>query len=155
MFGVQFWLKCAVKLKISVHRKTCAFFFWCSLSLIVLFSEIERYISVFDHMWYLPPHSKWEQDHPVEEEYRPEDWNIKRTKESHHNCNAKCHCDRVPELELREAANERTELIGSSNRKSRTVSGVGDGGINLRGEETDEKIEDVNAKTVRNDVEAF
>ena len=61
----------------------------------------------------------------------------------------------LPELEFREAANERTEFIGSSNRESRTVSGVGDGGINLRGEETDEEIEDVNAKTVRNDVEAF
>jgi hypothetical protein len=47
-------------------------------------------------MCYLSPHSKREQDHPIEEEYRPENRDIKRTKESHHKSNAKCLRDRVP-----------------------------------------------------------
>jgi hypothetical protein len=53
----------------------------------------------------------------------------------------------LPEFEFRKATNERTEFIRSSDRESRTFIG-GDGGIDLRREKTDEKIEDVNSKSI-------
>lgn len=58
-----------------------------------------------------------------------------------------------PELELGEAANERTELIGGSGGKG--GSAVVNVGIHLRGEESDEEAKKVNGKTVGYDVETF
>lgn len=61
-----------------------------------LFPKCEWHIFVFDHVRYLSPHSKWEEDYPVEEKYWPKHWYIKRTKERHHECNTKRLCDWVP-----------------------------------------------------------
>jgi len=58
----------------------------------------------------------------------------------------------VPELELREAANEGAKLIGSSGGEGRAVVNLG---IDLRGKEADEEVEDVNAEGVGDDVEAL
>lgn len=61
----------------------------------------------------------------------------------------------LPELELREAANERAELIGSTGREARTVRKVLDLRVDLRREKPDEQVEKVDPQAVRHDVEAL
>lgn len=61
-----------------------------------LFPKGEGNVFVFDHVYYLSPHSENEEHHPVEEKYRPEHRYIKCTEERHNKSNAKCLRDRVP-----------------------------------------------------------
>ncbi|KAJ1421157.1 hypothetical protein SESBI_13877 [Sesbania bispinosa] len=60
----------------------------------------------------------------------------------------------LPELELREAANEGAELIRTGGGEGGAI-GIVDLRIHLRGEEANKKVEDVNAETIGNDVEAL
>lgn len=60
-------------------------------------------------------------------------------------------CGRLPELKLREAANEGFELIGSFGGKQRGVGGI-ELWINQRGEKTNQEIEEVDSQAVRHNV---
>ncbi|KAL6982948.1 hypothetical protein U1Q18_016342 [Sarracenia purpurea var. burkii] len=60
-----------------------------------------------------------------------------------------------PELELGKAANERAELVGSAGGERGAVGEGVDLGINLRGEEEDEELEDVDTEAIGDDVEAL
>jgi len=60
-------------------------------------------------------------------------------------------CEKLPELKLREAANEGFELIGSFGWKQRGVGGI-ELWINQRGEKTNQEIEEVDSEAVRDNV---
>lgn len=106
-------------------------------------------------MHYLSPHGESEQYHPVEKEYWPKYRHIKYTEECHYKSNAEGFCDRVPELELREAAHERPEFVRSPSRKRGSVNEFLDLRVDLRREKADEEVEDVDAEAVGDDVETL
>lgn len=62
---------------------------------------------------------------------------------------------KLPELELRETADERLELIRASGRKRRSIRSPSSLRINKRGQEPDEQIQKVDPKSISDDVEAL
>lgn len=112
-------------------------------------------VSIFYHMTNLSLHCNRTQHHPIEEQNRPKDRYIKYGEECCYESNAKCFSNRIPELELGEAANERAELIrraGGEDGATIGIKRVMDLGIDLGREEGDEDVEDVDAERVGDNI---
>lgn len=61
-----------------------------------------------------------------------------------------------PELKLRKTANEGAKLIGATGGEGRTIGGeLLDLGINLRREEGNEQLEDIDSQSIGDDVETL
>ena len=119
-----------------------------------LFADAERNVLVLNHVRDLASHGEDKENDPVAKQYRPEDRNIKDREERHEKGNAEGLSHGVPELELRESADKRLELIRAASReRSSTIRGV-ELGVNERGQEADEEVEEVDAETVGDDVES-
>lgn len=124
-------------------------------STIFLFAEAERDVLVLDHVGDLASHGENKENDPIAKQDRPEHRNVKHREECHHKRNAECLCHRIPELELRETADERLELIRASGRKRRSIRTPSSLRINKRGQEPDEQIQKVDPKSISDDVEAL
>lgn len=61
----------------------------------------------------------------------------------------------LPELEFGEASDEGAELVGAVGGEGGSVNEVLDLGVDLRGEEGDEEVEDVDAESVRDQIESL
>ena len=102
----------------------------------------------------LASHGENKEKDPIAKQDRSEDRNVKHREECHHKRNAEGLSHGVPELELRESADKRLELIRAASReRSSTIRGV-ELGVNERGQEADVEVEEVDAETVGDDVES-
>lgn len=124
-------------------------------SSVTLFPQRKRNVFISDHVLNLPSHCERKEYKPIEKENWPKHGNIKYTKECHDKSNAEGFCYGVPKLELRKTANEWTKLIGTTRRESRSIREFLDLRVNLRREEGDKEVKDINAEGIRHDVESL
>jgi len=66
---------------------------------------------MLDHMHDLPLHSEHKEDDEVDEEYRPEDRDVKHREEGHHKADDDGFYTRQPELELGQSSHKGLVLI--------------------------------------------
>lgn len=98
------------------------------------------------------------QDDPVNYQNRPEDWNVKDGEPAAHETNGDGAGGRVPELELGQAADERSKLVvllGWEGRGGACVAVfkafiLSEGRVEFRGEEGEEEVQEVDAESVGN-----
>jgi hypothetical protein len=120
---------------------------------IFLFSDAERNVLVLDHVGYLASHGEDKENDPVAKQYGPEDGNIKHREECHKKGYAECLSHGVPEFKLRETADKWLELIRTSSRQSSSIRYL-ELRINKRRQKPDKQIQEVDSKTIGDDVES-
>uniref|UniRef100_A0A1J3HUD5 Uncharacterized protein n=1 Tax=Noccaea caerulescens TaxID=107243 RepID=A0A1J3HUD5_NOCCA len=121
---------------------------------IFLFADAERNVLVLDHVGDLASHGEDKENDPVANQYRPEDGNIKDREERHQKGYAECFGHGVPEFKLRQSADKWLELVRATSRQRSSIRGF-ELRINERGQEPNEQIQEVDTKTIRDDVESM
>lgn len=120
-------------------------------------SQTRRDIPVLDHSLYLPPHRQKHQDQPVHHQDRPEHRQIEDLAPTAQKRESDRACRCMPELELRQSSHEGLELFvvlcGERGGLARgyTVLHVRilfEGGVELRGDEGEEEVEEVDTEGV-------
>lgn len=108
----------------------------------------------------LAPHREQEEGAEVDNQYRPENRNVKDAKESGKDAVQNARCCIEPEVELGQSADERAEVVlhAASGWEGWFVDGIGIKiviGHELWGEEQEEDVQQVYRERVSNDVKAL
>lgn len=122
-------------------------------------SQAEWNVSILDHMLNLTTHGQHKQHDPINHQNRPEHRNIKDFKPSAKEANGNSPGSTMPELEFRQTADERTELIVLirwESCRSTFFEIVGfESGVEFGLEESEEEVEEIDANGVCDNVPAL
>ncbi|KAJ8533331.1 hypothetical protein ON010_g13923 [Phytophthora cinnamomi] len=119
------------------------------LALVDLLAVVPRDVVVLPHVLDLALHGERKEHDEVDEQDGPEHGHVEGAAERHEQRHDGGLERRVPELELGHAARERAELLALLVRQQRALRLH----VNLRRQEADEQVQQVDAQPVRHDVE--
>jgi len=108
-------------------------------------------IAVFDHMLYLSPHRKAEQNDPIDHQNWPEDRDVEEAEPGAHKANGDSPGGGVPKLEFWKASDERPELLILLRWQVCAILQslvLGERGVEFRLQEGKEEVEQVDAQRV-------
>jgi hypothetical protein len=128
---------------------------------VVLLADGKRDVAILDHVLDLLAHGQEEEDEPVHNQDRPENWHVKDLEPTAGEADDDGSGGPVPKLELGKSADEGLELLIALGRQSayrailHIIVGLFIGRIEFGLQESKEQVQKVNAERIGNNVPAL